>query len=116
MTIAVPKASDSGTLRRGVRTSPGVNVMLFHASAENSEPVWATHKATSRPNEVSGVNPEAMGLNPRGVHKSPKFPATAARFHPKKMPSPISPNNEQIYATVETFCTRLPYSIPSVFE
>src|SRR5690348_14843050 len=107
--MAVPKASDSGTLRRGVRTSPAVNVMLFHASAEKSEPVCATHNATNKPNEVSGVRPEAIGMNPRGVHKSPKFPATAARFHPKKKPRPINPSSDPIFATVKTFCTRLPY-------
>jgi hypothetical protein len=39
MTIAGANASDSGMLRRGFFTSPAVNVMLFHASAENSDPV-----------------------------------------------------------------------------
>ena len=42
ITIPVPKASESGTFRRGSRTSPAVNVILFHASAENSDPVCAT--------------------------------------------------------------------------
>ena len=39
MTMTVPSASDSGMLRRGSFTSPAVKVMLFQASAENSEPV-----------------------------------------------------------------------------
>ena len=39
MTMAVPAASEIGTSRRGFFTSPAVNVMLFHASAENSDPV-----------------------------------------------------------------------------
>ncbi len=49
MTMPVPSASESGTLRRGFFTSPAVKVMLFQASAENSEPTWATPKAISRP-------------------------------------------------------------------
>ena len=40
--------------RRGSFTSPAVNVMLFQASAEKSEPVCATQIATNRPNAVSG--------------------------------------------------------------
>ena len=50
MTSAVPSARDSGTSRRGFFTSPAVKVMLFQASAENSEPTCATPKATRRPN------------------------------------------------------------------
>ena len=34
--------SESGILRRGFFTSPAVNVMLFHASAEKSEPTCTT--------------------------------------------------------------------------
>ena len=49
MTITVPRASDKGTSRRGFFTSPAVKVMLFQASAENSEPTCATPNATSRP-------------------------------------------------------------------
>ena len=38
----MPSASESGTSRRGFFTSPAVKVMLFQASAENSEPTCAT--------------------------------------------------------------------------
>jgi hypothetical protein len=37
--MPVPNTSDSGTFRRGSLASPAVNVTLFHASAEKSEPV-----------------------------------------------------------------------------
>ena len=45
---AGPMTSDSGILRRGFFTSPAVKVMLFHASAENSEPTCTTARITSR--------------------------------------------------------------------
>ena len=45
----VPSASASGMFRRGSFTSPAVNVMLFHASAEKSEPTCATHSAMNMP-------------------------------------------------------------------
>ncbi len=38
MTKPVPSTSESGMLRFGFFTSPAVKVMLFHASAEKSEP------------------------------------------------------------------------------
>ena len=40
--MPTPSASESGRLRLGLRTSPAVNVTLFHASAENSDPTMAT--------------------------------------------------------------------------
>ena len=60
MTMPVPSASDSGMLRRGSFTSPAVKVMLFQASAENSEPVCATHTPTNSPNAVAAVSPGAI--------------------------------------------------------
>src|SRR5258708_14775821 len=42
ITRPVPIAKDNGILRFGSLTSPAVNVMLFHASAENREFVCAT--------------------------------------------------------------------------
>ena len=58
----VPSASDSGMLRRGSLTSPAVKVMLFQASAENSDPVCDTQIATNRPNAVKAVcSPVAPG-------------------------------------------------------
>ena len=57
MTIAVPSASDKGMLRFGSFTSPAVNVILFHASAENNEPVCETHSAMKSPKPVIAVSP-----------------------------------------------------------
>ena len=65
MTMNVPRASDSGMLRRGSLTSPAVKVMLFHASAEKSDPVCDTHTATNRPNALIAVNPEVITPNGR---------------------------------------------------
>ncbi len=78
MTIIVPSASDSGILRRGSFTSPAVNVMLFHASAENSDPVWATQMATNRPNVVTAASPGTISTPPRSCHNAPKLSDTAA--------------------------------------
>ena len=50
MTIIVPSAMESATSRFGFFTSPAVKPMLFHASAEKSEPTCATPKATNSPN------------------------------------------------------------------
>ena len=44
------RASERGMLRLGSFTSPAVNVMLFQASEEKSEPTWATQKAINNPN------------------------------------------------------------------
>src|SRR6202049_4101359 len=50
----VPSASDSGRLRLGFFTSPAVNVTLFQASAENSEPTCATARIVSVPTITIG--------------------------------------------------------------
>src|SRR5581483_7529775 len=105
----VPNANESGTSRRGLRTSPAVNVMLFHASAENSDPVCATQIATSKPNAVCGVIPVTTGVNPRGVQRSEKFARTASQFQPAKMPRPTTSNNAPILAQVKKFWTSFPY-------
>ena len=64
MTMPVPRASDSGMLRRGSRTSPAVKVMLFHASAEKSDPVCDTQIATNNPNAVAAERPGTMSRVP----------------------------------------------------
>jgi len=46
MTVPVPMASESGRLRCGFFTSPAVKVTLFQASAEKSEPTFATARTT----------------------------------------------------------------------
>src|ERR1700733_4656928 len=97
----VPRASDSGTFLRGFLTSPAVNVMLFQPSAENSEPTWATHKAASNPNAVTGVTPGATGVYPCGRHRSVKFDLPA-RLHPTA-PTTITPNKAASLAEVNAF-------------
>src|SRR5437879_4872057 len=64
ITRIVQKASESGTLRRGLTTSPAVKVILFHASAEKSELVCATQMPTKRPNAVAAVRPCPTSCNP----------------------------------------------------
>src|SRR3954469_4964161 len=115
MTIGVPSASESGMFRRGSFTSPAVKVMLFHASAENSEPVCDTHTATNRPNAVIADKPGTMSTTPRGVHRLPKFSATAGAFQPRSRPTRIRPRSAPVLAVVNTFWTIFPYSRPRVF-
>ena len=49
MTMPVPAASASGTLRCGSRTSAATKVTFSQATEANSEPTWATQNATSSP-------------------------------------------------------------------
>ena len=60
MTMAVPDTRESGMVRRGSFTSPAVNVMLFQASDEKSEPVCEMQMPTKRPKAVAAVSPPAM--------------------------------------------------------
>src|SRR5262245_65434365 len=53
ITSPVPSKSESGIFRRGSRTSPDVNVMLFQASAENNEPTCPTQIAISIPRTLA---------------------------------------------------------------
>jgi hypothetical protein len=115
MTMIVPKARESGMLRRGSFTSPAVKVMLFHASAENREPVCDTHSAMNRPKAVSTDTPGPIGSNPRGVQRSPKFIWTAFAFHPTTIPTTTSPMSAPVLATVKTFWIDFPYLMPRVF-
>src|SRR3954470_4629770 len=115
MTIEVPSASDSGTFRRGSRTSPAVKVMLFHASAEKSDPVCETQIATNNPNVVAAETPGVMSENPRRVQNLPKLSATASWFQPRIMPTATSPTTAPVFVVVKTFCTIRPYSRPRVF-
>ena len=114
MTMPVPSASDSGSVRRGFFTSPAVNVMLFQASDENSEPVWATHTATNSPKAVTAVRPGTISTWPRGVQRSPKLAETAPAFHPATRPMTTSAASAPVFAVVKTFWTNLPYSSPRV--
>ena len=75
--MPVPSASESGMLRRGSFTSPAVNVMLFHASAEKSDPVCVTQMATNNPYAVIAFSPGTMSMTFRTVQALPKLSATA---------------------------------------
>src|SRR6266853_4314200 len=114
ITIVVPTASESGTFRRGSFTSPAVNVMLFQASAEKSEPVCETQMAMNNPNAVAAETPGVMSENPRVVQNCPKLSATAVRFQPRIRPTATSPTTAPIFAVVNTFWTMRPYSRPRV--
>jgi hypothetical protein len=103
MTITVPNASARGMLRRGSFTSPAVNVMLFQASAEKSEPTCATHSAISMPNVVVASSPGASATAPRGVHRSPKLLVTACEFQPTSKPTAISAMSAPVFVVVKTF-------------
>src|SRR4029079_13592347 len=108
----VPSASDSGTLRVGLRTSPAVKVTLFQESAANSEPICAVHRATMIKNALSGERPSACGGTPAGVQAWPKLPCTTAAFQPRRQPITITPTKVPIFMLVNTFCVPLPYLSP----
>ena len=115
ITMKVPSASDSGIFRRGSFTSPAVNVMLFQASAENSEPVCDDADRDEQPEGGRPrVRPGTMSTTPRGVHRLPKLSATAAWFQPSSRPTTISPSSAPVLAVVKTFWMILPYSRPRV--
>jgi hypothetical protein len=77
--------------------------MLFHASAENSEPVCETQMATNRPNAVSADSPGTMSAVPRAVQRLPKLSATAVWFQPSSNPTRISPTSAPVLAVVKMF-------------
>src|SRR5271170_7430047 len=82
MTTPVPSASDSGRLRLGFFTSPAVKVTLFQASAENSDPTWATARIVRTPTSATGPpTPTCTGCRIHGIAPclkfGPKFAAIA---------------------------------------
>src|ERR1700683_3227358 len=91
MTITVPRASDNGTLRAGLRTSPAVKVMLFQASAANSEPICEVQSAIKMPSPLSGEMPGDGGNTPTGVQACPKLAFTTMAFQPSKQPITATP-------------------------
>src|SRR5271155_765636 len=101
MTMPVPSASESGIFRRGFFTSPAVNVMLFQASAANSDPTCETHNATKSPYPVAALIPAAMGTYPTGDHISVNFARIPAALRQKRTPATISPASEAILHEVK---------------
>ena len=110
--MMVPKASESGTFRVGLRTSPAVKVMLFQASAAYRAPICALHNATSIPKAVAGEGPCPASVNPCGVHAWPKFALTTEALQPINTPIAITARSDPIFIVVKTFCTPLPYLSP----
>ena len=104
-TMATPRASESGRLRRGLRTSPAVKVTLFQASEENSAPTMATPTRRT----VSKFHPA-----PR--QKSVKLALTAAGLRPSRNPKPTRPSSAATLAKVKTFCTTAPVRMPRVLD
>ena len=122
ITSPVPNNSESGMFRRGSRTSPAVNVMLFQASAEKSEPTWATQTAINIPSalpvaETAPMNPrsDVIGETAVGVQKFAKFACNAPALRPTKIPSTTSAMRESVFADVNTFWMSLPNERPRVF-
>src|SRR5712692_2943531 len=123
MTSPVPKASDSGRLRRGSLTSPAVNVTLFQASAEKSEPTWATQTAINIPSAppvadtvATNDKPDLIGeMAPIDVHKCAKLAVIASAFRPTKTPRTISATSDRVFAEVKMFWMILPSWRPRVF-
>src|SRR5258706_292446 len=95
MTTMVPRARESGMFLRGSFTSPAVKVMLFHASAENSDPVCETQIARKPPRarrDRAGLNHEKQRP---AVEKAPQrrerlaqvyVLAAGARHHRGELP------------------------------
>src|SRR2546430_1443818 len=121
MTSAVRPASESGMVRFGSFTSPAVNVMLFQASEEKSDPTWAAQIAMSRPKTplaavTEGMNDRSglMGATSRGVQKSPKLAVSASELRPTRMPTTISAASDSVLADVKRFWMNLPSLSPRV--
>src|SRR5580704_19274223 len=114
ITMTVPNAIESATSRFGFFTSAAVNPMLFHASAENSEPTCATPKATSNPNHPEAADtvgsklfrkfaPGSIGCSPRTCQKYEKLSAIAVAFLATNTQSKINPSSASIFAEVKIF-------------
>src|SRR6202030_3436176 len=114
MTIAVPTARETGMSRLGFFTSPAVNVMLFQASAEKSDPTCETPKAINKPNApdaavTDGMNdfiqdaPGSMVCGSCSVQMPVKLAWIAAALRPRNIPARISAASPSNLAEVKTF-------------
>ena len=119
----MPSASESGILRRGFFTSPAVKVMLFQASAENSEPTCTTARITTTFTSTMGPpTPTCTGcseLHPAFLQNSlqlvPKFAASAVALRPTVKASRIRPASDRAFAVVKMFCISEPSRTPKQF-
>src|SRR5439155_18999924 len=110
MTNPVPNKSESGMFRRGSRTSPAVNVMLFQASAENSEPTCPTQIAINNPSappiaETAPTNgrSDVIGEAAVGVQKFVKLAWSASALRATQIPRQTNAMRESVFADVNTF-------------
>src|SRR5215472_12307358 len=122
ITNPVPNKSARGRFRRGSRTSPAVNVILFQASAENKEPTCPTQIAINIPSappvaETVPMNgrSDVIGETDVGVQKFVKLACSASALHPTKMPNATTAMSDNVLAEVKTFWMSLPSSSPRVF-
>src|SRR6202044_2395093 len=101
MTIPAPSASESGKFRLGFFTSAAVNVMLFHASAENSEPTIATPISVNVPIVHIGWSGGygCITQSPAIRQKSVKFAFRATSVE-NQNPSSTSAASDPTFATV----------------
>ena len=53
------------------------------------------------PNAVRADTPGAIGSNPRGVHRSPKFAESAVALRPMRTPAAINAINAPVFVTVK---------------
>ena len=103
-------------LRRGFFTSPAVKVMLFHASAENSEPTCTTARITSTFTSTMGPPmPTCTGcseLQPaffqNSLQPAPKFAFQAVALRPTVKPSSTSAASDSALAEVKMFWISAP--------
>src|SRR5580658_3467675 len=103
--------SESGRLRLGFFTSPAVNVTLFHASAENSEPTCTTARITSRLTHAVGPPTPTCtacsecqpALRQNWLEVAPKLAFQAVAFTPTVNASTMSAASEMAFAEVMTF-------------
>src|SRR4026209_2597183 len=93
-----------GKFSPGSRTSPAVNVTLFHADCANSGPTIArpsiiTSASTSKPSPTgSNHTCDAEGFQPlfHGVHHDDVY-AALPLFQPTNNPIKISPSNAAVF-------------------
>src|SRR5439155_2169469 len=107
--------------RRGSLTSPAVNVMLFQASAENSEPTCATENATIRPSSPPAADTTGMKEKSgtivaaaRGAKAEAKLAATTSAFLPMRTPTTMSRASDSVFAEVKMFWMIFPILRPRV--
>src|ERR1035438_1312152 len=110
-------------LRLGFFTSPAVKVMLFQASAENSDPTCTTARITSRFTITVGPpTPTCTGcseLQPAFFQNSlqlgPKLAPQAVMLRPIVNASRIKPASDNALAVVNTFWISAPNWTPKIF-